>query len=123
MVTTAQLIPIQKMVSALTVPDEIGRILWKIQSNFSGLTAEQWKNWTTIYSIIGLKQLVSDDVLECWRHFVLACRYLLKDELTINDIQIADALLLKFCTRFELLLAGIMSHPTSICTVTCKSVY
>ena len=103
MVTKAQCPTIQKIVTAFTVPDGVGRILWKVQSNFSGLTAEQWKNWTTIYSIIALKQVVSDEVLECWRHFVLACHYLLKVELTYDDIQIADALLLNFCTRFEFL--------------------
>lgn len=106
MLSKAQLNHIQQIVTAFTVPDGIGRILCKIQSNFSGLTAEQWKNWTTIYSIIALKRLVSNEVLECWRHFVLACQYLLKVELTNNDIQIADALLVKFCTRFENLFGG-----------------
>ena len=50
--------------------------------------------------------MVSAEVLECWRHFVLACHYLLKCELTNIDIQIADALLLKFCTRFQILFGG-----------------
>ena len=97
------LLSIQKTVDSITVPDGIGRIPLKIQSGFSRLTAEQWKNWTVLYSIVALKPLVSFEILECWRHFVLACRYILQKVLSEVDIQIADALLIRFCTKFELL--------------------
>ena len=97
----SQLGLIQEVVCAVTVPDGVGRILNKINSSFSGLTAEQWMNWTVIYSVIALKEIVSNEILECWRHFVLACHYLLKTQLTNDDIQIADALLLQFCIKFE----------------------
>ena len=94
---------IQEVVKGMNVPDGVGRILWKIKSGFAGLTAEQWMNWTVIYSIVALKDLVTEETLECWRHFVLACRYILKRNLTKTDVQIADALLIQFCSKFEAL--------------------
>ena len=39
--------------------------------------------------------------LECWRHFVLACRILCKKNLEGIDVQLADALLLQFCCKVE----------------------
>ena len=56
---------IQETVKSFKVPDGVGRILGKIKSNFLGLTAEQWLNWTVIYSIVALKGKVSDEMLEC----------------------------------------------------------
>ena len=45
---------------------------------------------------------ISDkDKLECWRHFVLACRLLCKRSLTQSDVSLADALLLQFCCRVQ----------------------
>lgn len=37
--------------------------------------------------------------MECWRHFVLACRLLCHPTLTLQDVALADALLLQFCCR------------------------
>ena len=61
---------IQELVDSMTVPQDIGRIPGKISCSFSGFTADQWKNWTTVYSLFALK---GDNHLECWRHFVLTC--------------------------------------------------
>ena len=94
---------IQEIVSSVNVPDGVGRISWKIQSGFSSLTAEQWRNWTVIYSIVALKNILSIDIIECWRHFVLACPYLMQHELTQVDIQIAYAMSMRFCSKFEAL--------------------
>ena len=46
------------IVNSVNVPDGVGRIPWKIQSGFSRLTAEQWRNWTVIYSIVALKNTI-----------------------------------------------------------------
>ncbi len=64
-------------------------------------TAEQWLIWVNYYSLFCLYDLLSDDEYECWRHFVLASRLLCKTPVTGIEISVADALLLKFCTRFE----------------------
>ena len=42
---------IQTKVEELNVPMDVGRIPYKIDSGMSGLTADQWKNWTCIYSV------------------------------------------------------------------------
>lgn len=39
--------------------------------------------------------------LECWRHFVLACRLLCSQKLGVNQIRLADTLLLQFCKHTE----------------------
>ena len=39
--------------------------------------------------------------LECWRHFVLACRLLCKHKLSLTKIELADILLLQFCKRVQ----------------------
>ena len=66
---------IQELVDSLTVSQDIGRIPGKISCSFSGFTADQWKNWTVVYSLFALKGILPDNHLECWRYFVLACRH------------------------------------------------
>lgn len=39
--------------------------------------------------------------LECWRHFVLACRLLCKHKLSLTKIELADILLLQFCKKVQ----------------------
>ena len=88
-------------VDKVCVPAGIGRIPHKIASGFSSFSADQWKNWTIYYSLIVLHNKLPKEHLECWRHFVLACRKLLSYKLSHVDIQLGDALLLQFCKRFE----------------------
>ena len=92
---------IQELVDSMAVPQDIGRIPGKISCSFSGFTADQWKNWTTVYSVFALKGVLPDNHLECWRHFVLACKYLGKRVLTDSDIEIGDRFLMEFCKTFE----------------------
>ena len=103
-VSKDNLVIIQTTVDSVMVPQGVSKIPKKIQSGFSRLTAEQWKNWTLVYSLIALKPFVSKEILECWRHFVLACRYIVQHDLSQVDLQIADALFLRFCTKFQALL-------------------
>ena len=65
---------IQESVDKFVTPADIGRIPHKIASNFSSFTADQWKNWTLIYSIIILKPIISSRNYECWCMFADACR-------------------------------------------------
>ena len=39
--------------------------------------------------------------MECWKHFVLACRILCPKHISKERLQLADLLLLKFCQRIE----------------------
>ena len=92
---------IQQFVDNVVVPSDIGRIPSKISSGFSSFKADQFKTWITIYSIPALHGVLPDDHLECWRHFVLACRILCKQSLSNTDLVLADSLLLQFCKRVQ----------------------
>ena len=100
-VSESQFDLIQCRVDNTIVPSDIGRIPCKIRSGFSSFTADQWKNWTVYYSLLVLHDILSGENLECWRHFVLACRILCCKQLTMNQVRLADALLLQFCRRAE----------------------
>ena len=51
----SQFSDIQNTVDSFVTSSDIGRILGKITSEFSCFTAEQWRNWTLIYSLCSLK--------------------------------------------------------------------
>ena len=69
----------------------------------SSFTAEQWMIWVNYYSLNCLYGIIPSDHLEVWRHFVLASRLLCKRQLSKDEIKVADALLLRFCSRFQTL--------------------
>ena len=54
---------IQGKVDRFVAPSDIGRIPSKIASGFSGFTAEQWRNWTLIYSLCAL---IPSQHYDCW---------------------------------------------------------
>ena len=58
-------------------------------------------NWTIYFSIYCLNDLIPKNLVECWRHFVLACCRLCKFQLSQDDLSVADALLLQFCKRVK----------------------
>lgn len=92
---------IQHFVDSINVPRDIGRIPTKISSGFSGFKADQFRTWITIYSIPALFNILPREHLECWRHFVLACRILCKQSLSRHDVDLAHVLLMSFCRRVE----------------------
>ena len=92
---------IQDRVNSLVTPSDIGRIPYKIVSGFSSFTADQWKNWVVYYSLLALRGLLPNDILECWRHFVLACRVLCSKQIAAEQVMLGDALLLYFFKRTE----------------------
>lgn len=100
-ISDAQLGIIQDRVDSFIVPSGVGRIPLKIQSGFSQFTADQWKNWVVHFSTIALRDIIGGEVMECWRHFVLACRTLCTKQITIEQVKLGDALLLQFCRRTE----------------------
>ena len=48
------MISIQNIIDSMQVTHYIGRIPHKIASSFSGFTADQFKNWANIYSLLAL---------------------------------------------------------------------
>lgn len=92
---------IQSKVDSISKPHYIGRIPRKIASSFAGFTADQYKNWTNLFSVIALHDILTGDHLKCWYYFVQASRLLCQMSITDAQIQLADAFLLKFCHRVE----------------------
>lgn len=92
---------IQSRINNIIVTPDIGRIPCKIKSGFTSFTAEQFKNWVNHFSIIVLRDKLPSEHLECWRHFVLACRILCLKALTVNQVKLADTLLVQYCKRVE----------------------
>ena len=92
---------LEQRIQEMDVPTDIGRLPKKIASNYGSYTAEQWKNWTLIYSMYALKGVIGETHLQCWQTFVLACKYLCRKTISHIDLQRADLLLLKFCKEVE----------------------
>ena len=87
---------IQSRVDSAVVPSDIGRIPYKIASNCSSFTADQFKNWVLYFSMLCLRDKLIDSHLKCWQDFVSACRLLCSKAISLTDCQHADSLLLKF---------------------------
>lgn len=92
---------IQTFVDNINVPSDVGRIPRKIEVGFSGFKADQFKSWTNLYSIPALFDILPAQHLECWRHFVLACRILSQHKISSTELDLADGLLIQFCRRVE----------------------
>ena len=102
---------IQQRIQNVNVPVDVGRIPYKVDSGMSGLTADQWKNWTFIYFLYLLHDLLPRDHLNCWWLFVQACILICQPLTTNADIDKADRLLLEFCKGFEAL------YGSKYCTI------
>ena len=91
----------RERVNAFVTPDDIGRIPSKISSSFSGFTAEQWKNWSLIFSLYSLKDFLSYQHYQCWLLFVKACYKFCRRTIAVEDINVGDKLILDFCKKFQ----------------------
>lgn len=63
---------LQSRVDSVTTPPDIGRIPYKIRLGFSSFMADQWKNWVVYFTLIAMRDILSNDVLECWRYILCA---------------------------------------------------
>ena len=101
LLTKKDLKALEERIHLFDVGTGVGRLPHRIASNYGGYTASQWKNWTLIYSMFCLKDLLPESHLRCWQTFVLACQYLCMPILSKTDILKADLLFVKFGERFE----------------------
>ena len=92
---------IQQRIDNCSVPASLGRISHKVLSGFASLTADEWKNWTTIFSVYALFGVLGIEHLECWRLFVLACKIISSPLISLQELDTAHELLLGFCKEFE----------------------
>ena len=75
-ITSKNLEIIEKEASKIKTPYDVGRMALKISGNFAGFTADQWLNWTLIYSAVTLKGILPQPDYNCWLLFVKACSLL-----------------------------------------------
>ena len=101
---------LEERVSRIQCPYDVGRIPLKISSGFSGFTADQWLNWTVVYSAVALKDIISQNHYNCWLLYVKACSMLCCKFIKKSDVITADQYLLQFCRNLEAL------HGADVCT-------
>ena len=92
---------IQKRVDSAIVSCDVGKLPRKIEHEFDGFTADEWKNWVLIFGIYALKGILPAEHLECFRYFSIACKYLCNRAISENNLTIADNYLMRFCRKFE----------------------
>lgn len=103
LVTSNHLKTIQDHVDCFVTPSDTGRIPGKIASGFSGFTAEQYRNWTLIFSLSALKDILPHQHFDCWHYFVKACYLVCRREISVEEVEEADGYLDLFCKKFEVL--------------------
>lgn len=92
---------IQVKVDSFSTPTDVGRIPSKIASGFSGFKAEQFRNWTLIFSNYSLRSVLPHSHFSCWHLFVKACHLLCRRTITEQQVSDADNFLMEFCETFE----------------------
>ena len=99
--TPEHLDAIQSLIDQFIVPSDIGRIPHKIASSFSSFTADQWKNWTLIFSLVAMKKILPQLHFDNWHSFVKACSFLCSRAITVNTINEFDTHIMYFCNTFN----------------------
>lgn len=92
---------IQERVDSFNCPPDIGRIPYKIASKFSGLKADQWKNWTLYFSLYALKDFLPPRDYNCWLIFVKVCSSLCRREISVIELDTIDHNVQIFCESFQ----------------------
>lgn len=92
---------VQDLVDKFVTPADVGRIPTKISSGFASFTADQWKNWTVIFSQVALKTILPDDHYRCWHSFVMACHIMCSRAISKAGISEMDRYMMSFCTMFQ----------------------
>lgn len=101
----------QDSIDSIITRQNIGRIPGKIAHSFGGFTADQWQNWTIVYSMYALKDFLPREHLNCWRLFVKACKLLGKKVVTVDDIEMGDKYLIQFVKNVEQLYGPLAITP------------
>lgn len=81
-----------------------------MSANYGMFTAQEWKNWTVIYSIHVLSGILPSNHLKVWIHFVEACKILCQPVIKKEVLQ-ADECLLQFCKAFQTIFGKLVVTP------------
>ena len=69
--------------------------------SFTAFTADEWKNWITLYSPYILYGILPNADFECWCYFVEACQLVCQPIINTYQIVKSHDLLVRFCTTYE----------------------
>ncbi len=111
LITAENFYKIQEMVDSSFTPRDIGRIPRKIRSGFSSFTADQWRIWTLIFSMICLQNVLPSPELECWRQYVIACALISSKSISEGSVTTAHDYIVRFCKLSSML------YGKEFCTV------
>ena len=100
-ITEIHLSSIQCVVDKFVTPADIGQIPYKISSGFSAFTVDQWKNWTLVYSLVALKDILTDEHYRCWHTFEQACNIMCSRAILKAGVSLMDHHLMSFCNQVE----------------------
>ena len=92
---------VQKRSKLVVSPMIIGHLPLKIESNFSGLTEDQWQNWCLIYSPIVLQDAIPQELYTIWPNYVQACPLLCRRCIWKSSVIEADQALTYLCNGME----------------------
>ena len=106
LISDKQFDDVQDTVNSFCLPNDVGRIPYKISSGFSSFKADQWRSWVVIFSSVALKDILPPEHYAVWSHFIQACYKLCTRSISKEELDKADKLLLDFCIGFESLYGG-----------------
>lgn len=99
--TKEKLLDIESKLKLFHVPVGVGRVPSRISSCYGTFTANQWKNWITVYSPVLLKDILPSDHMNCWLLFVRACSILCSYCIKQTEVMSADLFLGMYCQKFQ----------------------
>ena len=111
LIDNSKLSLLQAKVNSFIVPHNIGRIPRKIEGRFAGFKADEWKNWTLIFSVFCLESILPKAHMSVWKLFVKACYLLCQQTLPKDHAKQAHDLLVQFNKEAEKL------YGPEVCTM------
>ena len=99
----AKLLQIDNHQKLMKIPTDVGRIVHSNSKSHKSMKADEWENWTLIYSMFCLRNILPDRDITVWSFFVKACMMLCKRSITIAEISQGHELLTMYCKQFEIL--------------------
>ena len=92
---------IQEKLDKIKAPSDVGRMPKKILNSYGGFTADQWKTFTTLFSIYAFYDILPQADFELWRQFVLACSFICSPVISEARALLAHTYILNFCKGLE----------------------
>jgi len=99
LISTNDFKKIQNIIDNTPPPSDIGRIPLKIASRFAGFSADQWKSWCLIYSILVLRDILPEEHRQYWQSFVDCLSLWGQTIISLEEIENGDLAMKDFLTK------------------------